>query len=373
MPTNTPPKERNSNIELYRIIMMVLIVAHHYVVCSSIRTMVEESPLSPNSMFLLLIGMWGKTAINGFVLITGYFMCKSSITVRKYLKLIMEVLFYKFLFFALFTIFPLSENAELLQLNLKNIVMALMPVTNITDGFVSCFLFFYLTIPFLNILIQNMTQRQHAVLVALSLLIYTVWGMIFDVRFNYITWFIVLYFVASYIRFYGLGKKNNDAKFWGRTTVGLMLVAMISVVVLKMIGQGVGGCYRLVSDSNAILALTIGVTSFMWFKNLTIKQNRLINTIAASAFGVLLIHSNSAIMRHFLWNELLQNATFFLSPYLWLHAFLSVVIVYTVCTFIDYLRIRFLERPFLNSVSFANVETEIQKMISKVYPHENEK
>ena len=76
-------KERASGIELFRIISMLLIVAHHYVVNSGIQDLMYENPLSANSIFLFLFGAWGKTGINCFVLITGYFMCKSKITSKK--------------------------------------------------------------------------------------------------------------------------------------------------------------------------------------------------------------------------------------------------------------------------------------------------
>ena len=74
---------RDSNIELFRIITMFFIVAHHYVVNSGLTLddgPIAANPLSANSIFLLLFGAWGKIGINCFVMITGYFMCKSNIT-----------------------------------------------------------------------------------------------------------------------------------------------------------------------------------------------------------------------------------------------------------------------------------------------------
>ncbi len=79
-----------SNLELYRIIVMLLIVAHHYVVNSGLMEVMMSQPTSGKSIFLSLFGMWGKTGINCFVLITGYFMCRSEITLRKFLKLLLE-------------------------------------------------------------------------------------------------------------------------------------------------------------------------------------------------------------------------------------------------------------------------------------------
>lgn len=81
---------------------MLLIVAHHYVVNSGLMSELVKDPLSAKSIFFYIFGMWGKIGINCFVLITGYFMCKSQITMRKFLKLFLEVEFYNVIIFAIF-------------------------------------------------------------------------------------------------------------------------------------------------------------------------------------------------------------------------------------------------------------------------------
>ena len=93
-------KQRQSNFELLRIILMLAIIAHHFVVNSGIADYFQVH--SYKTLYLILFGMWGKTAINVFVLITGYFMCKSEFKWMKVLKLFLEVKFYKILLFIVF-------------------------------------------------------------------------------------------------------------------------------------------------------------------------------------------------------------------------------------------------------------------------------
>ena len=81
---------------------MLLIVAHHYVINSRLGSVLQEAPLSERSIFFYLFGAWGKTGINCFVMITGFFMCKSQITLRKFLKLLFEVLFYNIIIYIIF-------------------------------------------------------------------------------------------------------------------------------------------------------------------------------------------------------------------------------------------------------------------------------
>ena len=77
-------ENRESNIELYRIVLMLLIIAHHYVVNSGLLDVIYNNQLSANSIFWSIFGAWGKVGINCFLLITGYYMCTSKITLKKF-------------------------------------------------------------------------------------------------------------------------------------------------------------------------------------------------------------------------------------------------------------------------------------------------
>lgn len=102
---------RQSGLELMRVVLMLSIIAHHYVVNSGIVQNIDTQALGLRDIFLLLWGMWGKTAINAFVLITGYFMCTRRLRWTKFLKLFLEIKFYRLLFTAIFIIlgmYPLT-------------------------------------------------------------------------------------------------------------------------------------------------------------------------------------------------------------------------------------------------------------------------
>ena len=93
------------------------------------------------------------------------------------------------------------------------------------------------------------------------------------------------------------------------------------------------------------------LSSFLFFKNVKIRYNSFINTVAASTFGVLCIHANSDAMRKWLWHDVLNNGGMYGSQWLVVHAFVSVAGVFVVCTVIDYLRIRCLEKPIENRIA----------------------
>lgn len=332
-------KERNSNLELYRIIVMLLIVAHHYVVNSGLMPVMEENPLHVHSLFLYLFGMWGKTGINCFVMITGYFMCKSHISLRKFMKLLLEVYFYNIVITGIFLLTGYARPS------FSTVFYVLIPIQGFGGNFVACFMVFYLLIPFLNLLVQSMDSKLHLRLVLLCLLVYSVIGTIPKITLgvNYVSWFVLLYFIASYIRLYGFPIKISNRN-WGWLTLLSILISMASVVFMAWLSTVFVDknipVFWFVADSNHFMAMVTAFCSFMFFKDLKIGYSKLINMIGASTFGVLLIHANSDTMRQWLWQDLLDNVGQYGSSTLYMHAVLSVIFIFVFCILIDMVRIR---------------------------------
>ena len=136
---------RRSNLELFRIITMIIIIMHHYVVNSGLIEQINDvSQIGNKEIFMLIWGWGGKTGINCFILITGYFMCTSSITVIKYAKLLAERYFYSVI---IFFIFILSGYTVI---SFKGILEVIFPFFDISTNFTGCYLLFYLFIPFLK-------------------------------------------------------------------------------------------------------------------------------------------------------------------------------------------------------------------------------
>lgn len=343
-------KPRSSNLELYRIICMLMIVAHHYVANSGLSGAdgpLVAHPTAANSLYLAIFGAWGKTGINCFLMITGYFMCTSSITLRKFVKLLGQIYLYRLL---LFPILLFAGYETLSPLRLGKI---LLPSWGFSNNFTGCFIFFWLTIPFLNILVKNMTKRQHELLLLLLMLIYTLFGSIptFAVRFNYVTWFGIIYLIASYIRLYPQPLFDRRA-LWGWLTLLSILMAISSIVAMPLVFGSKGARYFdiFMSDSNKIFAVAVAVCSFLWFKNLNIKYSKVINAFGAATFGVLLIHANSNAMLTWLWKDTVDVVGHYTLPLgqLVLFSVGVVLAIFMVCNLIDQLRIATLEKWFFN-------------------------
>lgn len=342
---------RSSSIELFRILTMLMIVAHHYVVNSGLLNCIEnQTTHEVRDYILLLIGWGGKTGINCFVFITGWFMCKSQISVKKFIKLLAEVEFYSVTIYMLFLAFGYQN------FTIKSFVKAVFPLYNISTGFTSCFLLFYTLIPYLNILIQRLQKNEHLKLIILLLLTYTVFPTFIKttVVFNYITWFSIVYIVAAYIRLYPKKWCSNNYIVLVCLLISVIL-SWISVVVLAFIcfktGKEIQNCYYFVSDSNKLLALLTAIFSFLLFNNIKMKYNKFVNVVAASTFGVLQIHTSSDTMRTWLWGTVCDNIGAYNTSHWLLHAIVCIAMIFLVCTVIDIVRIHFLEDPFLKRLN----------------------
>lgn len=343
--------QRESNIELFRIVTMLLIIAHHFVVNSGLISEWEPmltNPLSHRTFYLYVFGAWGKYGINCFVLITGYFMCKSKVTVKKFLKLYFEILFYNFVIYLIF----IGAGRE--TFNKEGLIRTLVPMRDISNGFASCYMFFFLLIPFINLLIENMDIKKHLRLTLLLLAMYTLLGSCkwATVKVNYVTWFVVVYLIGAYIRKYDNRLfHNNYAVVCILCMFVILSIFSIHVNLNYIASTGMGtDIYYYIMDVNKICAIGTAVSAFLFFRNLKIPYIPVINIIASTCFGVLLIHTSSDTMRTWLWQEVLDVRGHYNDSHLVLFSVGSVCLIFGVCAVVDIIRQNVIEKFYMNSV-----------------------
>lgn len=343
-------KKRTSNFELLRIILMIFIVTHHYIVNSGIFEQITTfNSFEIKSIIALCVGGYGKIAINVFVLITGYFMCKSEFRISKWLKLYFEILFYNIVIYLIFLGFG-YESYDVISI-FKNIFI----FYDIRYGFSSAFLIFYLFVPFLNILINHIDKKKHLVLIILLVLVFSLLPSIpkLNVTIGYVGWFMVLYIIVSFIRMYP-NKIYDSNKITGFFCLSMLIISVLSIVACYAVR-----CYStidltpyfFVSDCNKIIGLMTAIAIFLFVKNIHISYNLAVNTIAKTTFGVLLIHANSSAMRQWLWRDFLNNVGFFKSNDFYWHCITCVISIYVICVFIDLIRIYCIETPLIKFIN----------------------
>ena len=103
----------------------------------------------------------------------------------------------------------------------------------------------------------------------------------------------------------------------------------------------------------------------MFFKDLKIKQSRAINIIGGSTFGVLCIHANSDTMRKWLWGIVLNVKEAYSLPFgnLIIFSILSVLGVFTICSIIEVIRQKLVEKKILNQIEETTVYNRMKERI----------
>lgn len=278
-------------------------------------------------------------------------MCRSKITLRKFLKLYGEIIFYRLVIWFIF----IAVGRDCFTI--LGFIKYLIPFYMIQTNFTGCFIIFWLLIPFFNILTGNMTEKCHIYLTLLVLMIYTlipsVSGFIagFSVTMNYVSWFAALYMIASYIRLYPK-KIFHNLRVWVMMTLMMFIISIASIWFGAWLNITYGKLspHYFLADANKILALCNSICAFLFFSNLKLQYNSIINAFGSATFGVLLIHAHSDTMRRWLWQELLQNVKVYAmgsGSLLLLHSIGSVTGVFLICSVIDIIRIRTIEKYFL--------------------------
>lgn len=316
--TTEKENRRQSNLELLRIVSMLLIVAHHFSVHWGGNA---ETVSGFNQGVLRAFITGGKIGVNIFVLIGGYFLINSKFSLKRILKLYAPILFYSLTVYLLFV----ATGKEIFDW--KSFLYALFPVGANQYWFMSCYIFTLLLAPFVNLALKNCDAKGHIALIAALLVIQTLVTPIFGNDFISNTgWFVTLYIIAAYIRLHPCKLFDSN-----KIAVPIAAVTFSAVVLLNAIAN-----INLYGMTNLVCVVCSAAT-FCSFKNFRIPYCKPINLIASATAGVYLIHDN-IYMRKYIWPDMVKVPFHAQFDYFIAYAFLCVLAVFTACAVIDGLR-----------------------------------
>ncbi len=333
-------KDRQSNFELLRIVLMLMIVAHHFTLHGGYP---YTSDFSWNKGFLMFFGAGGKIGVTVFLLISGYFLIKSGFTWRKLGRLVAQIWGYSLAIVAAAFCLHLPLGTE------KELLLYFLPL-GYMSWFAHSYLILFVLVPFINKLLLRASKRQLQWFLLFGFLIWYVlptvtsfMGHPIHIGKSTTIKFVYVYIVGAYLQLYG-AKLRISHGLWKAAAV------YISIVGLDMLFRWlqilpVNEEAWLISDFGDMespLALVASVVLFLAFRQMRVPQSKAINTIAATTFGIYLIH-DSMLLRPFIWQEVLNGKDWYSSPFFPLYAVVMVIVVFTVCGMIDFLRLKYLE------------------------------
>lgn len=339
-------KERMANLELLRIVAMLLIVVLHFLGKGGWLTELTE-PSLPYTGYVA----WGMEALaigslNVYMLLSGYFLIEGSFRVKRLLQLFLQVLFYSItigLTAAAFGYLP-EEGFSIYYL-----ATLCLPISTNHYWFMTAYFFMYLFMPLLAQGVKKLTKKQFQIV--LSLLIFVVCivksvvpiPLSTDMQGYDCIWYMCVFLVAAYIRLYGVPFFQN---VWRSLLVYLASAAGILALTLalRFLYLRTGKLSNMLTvgyNYNHILTLLASAAFFCLFCHIKIKDgvfSRFVCRIAPYTLGVYLWHEHIAI--RYEWQEWLYavlgkpNGSIMLV----LYTMLAVWLVFVIGILLDVLR-----------------------------------
>lgn len=365
----TERAERQSNIELLRIIAMLLIIICHFSTHGGFQF--PSGELTVNRLWTQCLTFGGNLGVNIFVLISGYFLIGSAgFRTDKALKLALQILTYSVLFLAVFTLAGANPYG------IRTAINCFFPITYSCWWFASIYFVLYLISPYLNKLLRGLDKQDYQKMLALLTVCWCVIPTLFGSAYgsSYLLWFAYLYAVSAYIRLHvetiAIGPR---AAFLG--AFAAMLTAGAAFVISDLFETKLPSAANLAVYVIHLQRLPTVLTAlflFLGFLQIDIGCNRAVNQISSATFGVYLIHENNFV-RPFLWGTLFRNASFADSPVLIPYSLMAALVVFLCCTLIELFRIAVLEKHYMGLVKRAAhyIDNKIERFFASALSHKS--
>ncbi|MGF2142520.1 acyltransferase family protein [Vagococcus fluvialis] len=321
--------KKNINIELIRIISMIMIVFHHFSIHSK---WILPEDLGYRKYSILMVGSFGKIGVLLFILITGYFYANQSNHKSKLIKLNNQVTFYSLTIFFVASFF--------MPFSFKTLISALFPIIFEQYWFVTGYLILLLFAPILQPFLINTERRKKLTFISIIIICMytpTIFGIIFQMN-NVIKPQIYLVFLlvalcGDLIKEYRVELKMNYSKLvfivFGFT---LILILSKPFIINYLDSHSYIYPYYLITGTESFVGLLFSITFFIIILHINVpsKFRKIILFFSSVTFDVYLIHDNK-ILRPFIWTMLFDNNEFYWSNILPLVILFEPLIVFVIC------------------------------------------
>ena len=337
-------KERNSNLELMRIISTIFIILWHIRIFGNLK---HSEYIGNMFNFFMLIFI---VHVNSFVLVTGYFQSKSKFKWGKVLSLFGTTYFYKLLFIVLFVTLGLISIT-------KTDILNIFLYGEEEYWYVKNYIILYLISPFLNVFIENISKEKYIKLLILlfiimSILPYISAQLIFGNNGYSLYNFIFLYLIGAYIRKYP-PETNYFIKVFSTNLYRIILLAIFFTMVILNFNTYTTTMYlkdlspifnEIFGKINAMLdiysnpfVIIESVAYFLFFLSLNFKS-KFINRISTTTFSIYLIHHNHFV-RQFIYKWLRIDSGYMIYNTRYLLYLLGCgIVIFSACAIIDLVR-----------------------------------
>ena len=276
--------QRDSNIELLRIIAMVMVLVLHadfQALGTPDAAEIVSKPIS--SSVRVLLEMMSIGAVNIFVLISGWFTIKPS--VKGFSTFIFQWLFFSIAAYVVSVLWGFSE------ISIKGFAKCLALIDAPGYWFILSYICLYFFAPVLNAFINNSSKRELLIVILSFFTFQTVYAFIsggadFLVKGYSALSFMGLYLLAAYVKRYcDLTRIPRRLYLYSYLTLSLILSFIFIVGTLT---DSVPVTSRLLCYSNPLVIMS-SLSLLLYFTRLSFKSG-FVNSVSRSSFAVYLLH-----------------------------------------------------------------------------------
>lgn len=341
---------RTSNIELLRIVAMLLVVFVHANYFSLGNIKIDDINNEPiNSFVRILFQQICIVCVNVFVLISGWFGIKPSL--KGAMSLLYQVFFFSLIVISILLLLGIKTS-------LKGIILPFY--FGVSWWFVPAYLILYIISPILNTFLEKTSPKlQFVVLIAFFIaeFIYS-WLHIDYANFagGYSTMsFIGLYLLARFIKLHSERLKKI-------TITNNILLYLYLTIIPVFLFYFTKYPFNMTHYSSPFV---IGASLFLLLAFVKMQfQNKFINYLSCSVFSIYLIHLHPLIVDYF--RYIMRTAYETLGGWLYiLFVFVFAFILLFLCVMLDKLRI--ISWNYLYRTIISKIITKIEVLLSKIY------
>ncbi len=346
--SNLKSNESFANMDIFRCLMMLFVVGHHYLGREIISK--EISPL--NLVSYELLRHIFIICVNGFILMSGYFISQAKFKVSKVFNLLLWLSIYSA---GLYTIFSLLDYGT--PLNKGMFIKSFFPLLFGGWWFMFPYFALFLLSPFLNILIHSLSQRHYIALLVVYFLIEVVWASFFqssaiDKQAGYSLYnFIFLYLVGAHFRIYNY--KLSKYKLWIAFLSITILASLFHYLLSHQLQQ-----FNLFNISSRFFNynfITVFIGAILFFVLFTKMKfhNKWVKSLRPHVLAVYLIHTHSSV-EPFLYKYLFNSKHFIHNSFLVPRTIAFCLITFFICILIDYILRLIFNKPFHYISTYTN-------------------
>ena len=351
---------------------MFIIILHHQ--AQHGLWFAPDAPLSlPFLLRELLFGSVGAIGNWLFILISGYFISAKAIPWQKLRRLWVQVFMTSAIIGVAVYLLRLrivnptigweadyaekGFSAAAHTVTKRGLLLALLPCYFGGNWFSVAYMVFLMLAPLLEASVENLTQEAHKNAVITLGVLGTVVPLLPSEHFfvpSAVFVFVAGFFIARYIRLY------EPAFFGSGRRCFLCAGALFALICTYKIGANVFFARlqtplpaRLVKQLTCLLdkneslpVMLCAVCIFCGFRTLRLPKNRVINRIAATTFGVYLLHENP-LLRKWWWHTVCKLDSAIATPWLFGVMLLYTIVTFAVCSTLELFRKHCIEAPLL--------------------------